>query len=631
MLIEVYFQDFYEATAEISDADPCISLTLRLLSLQNKECVCVDEIYVFADPVESDSSNSQVEYLENPAGSSLMTMFMPTLLQLSKAGIKRKQDKYMSDIEEDQKLSRIGSTSTDSTNIINNIQEEGKSFLPDQQEVDEATVEQASTSVKISNLVPGAESKPHYVAQENNFPYNQLEKTMEQLVSRVGRIESLFLRFEESMLKPISSIEARLQCVEQQLEALTKKFEGPEVISSTRTFVPESPCNESDSDSCNKPGECPGHGAVECDKQDSVNATLLQPSLVVIAPEFSNGDEEENDASEQVNDSHIDMGKENDASEPVNDCPRDKPKHTMSVDDALASALARFLSSTSVRPSTFTETLTVRAPEFPSEEDSSEDKIASPRVHHKIPNGTENTKDCISTSCNLYSSESGVQVEGEAVERIKKQSQLDSEVEKSHSVESGISSSIVVENQVASKIDGHHTVENTDKTEVSSIPIPDGVYVPIRFLGDEIDDASDTPSPQKETVESTDLTNATEVTDGQTTNDILRDFLQFSCSPSAVDFQVPILDVKFISQENSNINFSLEALLTNIPEPTASTIEGPCGKQCSSVPADNGEIQGNSTDNQLLLDFDYVKIPAEREAEQTLDPHTFSKDGLSLI
>ena len=647
MLIEVNFQDFYEATAEISDADPCMSLTLRLLSLQNIECVYVDEIYVFADPVESDGSDSQVGCLENPSGSSLVAMFVPTLLQLSKAGINRNQDKHMSDIREDQRFSKIGSTASDLTNIINKIQEEGKSCLHDQQEVDEATAERAPTSVKISNLVPGAESKPDYVAKENNLPYNQLEKTMEQLISRVGRIEYLFLRFEENMLKPISSIEARLERVEQQLEALTQKFDGPGVTG-TRIFAPEFPCNESDSNSCNQSSDYPSHGALESDTKNSVNATLLHPSLVVIAPEFSNGDEEENDASEEVNESKRDTLGENDAPEPVKCSPRDEPKHTMSVDDALASALAGFISSTSVGPSKYIETLTVRAPEFPSEEDSSEDKIASPRVHREILNGTENTRDPISTSCNLSLSESGVEVDndilGETAEGIETQSQLDHEGEEFNSVESRVSSSIVEENQVASTIDDHQIIEKTDRTEASSVPISDDIYVPIRFLGDQIDEASDTPTPQKETVESTDLTNATEVTEGQTTKEIMRDFLQFSHSPSAVDFQVPILDVKFISQENSNANSYLKALLTNFTEPSSSNLGAPCieetqddtpnsSKQCSSVPADDGEIQGHATNNHLLLDFDYSKAPAGMEGENPQDHHTCSKDGLfeSLI
>jgi hypothetical protein len=37
----------------------CMSLTLRLLSLQSQGCVYVEEVYVFADPV--DSADSEIK------------------------------------------------------------------------------------------------------------------------------------------------------------------------------------------------------------------------------------------------------------------------------------------------------------------------------------------------------------------------------------------------------------------------------------------------------------------------------------------------------------------------------------------------------------------------------------------
>ncbi|KAL2478486.1 hypothetical protein Fot_47500 [Forsythia ovata] len=52
-------QDIYEATAQISDADPCTVLTVRLVSLQGKGCVYIDEVYVYADPVESTDAGNQ--------------------------------------------------------------------------------------------------------------------------------------------------------------------------------------------------------------------------------------------------------------------------------------------------------------------------------------------------------------------------------------------------------------------------------------------------------------------------------------------------------------------------------------------------------------------------------------------
>ncbi|PNX84263.1 hypothetical protein L195_g040320, partial [Trifolium pratense] len=73
--------DLFEATAEINDANPCISVSIRLLSLQSKGSVCVDEIYVFGDPVDSEI---QETHNENSSNSSLMAMLLPTLMQVSK-------------------------------------------------------------------------------------------------------------------------------------------------------------------------------------------------------------------------------------------------------------------------------------------------------------------------------------------------------------------------------------------------------------------------------------------------------------------------------------------------------------------------------------------------------------------
>ncbi|KAK9283714.1 hypothetical protein L1049_011964 [Liquidambar formosana] len=303
-------QDFYEATAEISDADPCISLTLRLLSLQNKECIYVDEVYVFADPVESSDSENQVGRVENSAGSSLMAMLVPTILQLSKTGNSRIQDKHTFDMRETQKFQEIRSKASDSTNIANTVQLEGKSSIADQQEVKlqepNGAIAQPA-QFHIPKRVPDMESKPDSFAKEQALPYMHFERAMDQLFSRMGKIEDLCLRFEENMLKPISNIEARLQRVEQQLEVLTKNSQNSGFPSGTRFSAPEFSCNESGSNSFYNDGsDYPS--ALESDKKDipcvkisippddmsvSVNVTQLLPSLVVTAPEFSNGDDEE--------------------------------------------------------------------------------------------------------------------------------------------------------------------------------------------------------------------------------------------------------------------------------------------------------------------------------------------------
>ncbi|ONK61738.1 uncharacterized protein A4U43_C08F33060 [Asparagus officinalis] len=70
LLISDAAQIHYDATTEISDSSPCYYLTLHLLSIQTKACVHVEEIYVYADPVESSDSDQPVAASENLGGNS---------------------------------------------------------------------------------------------------------------------------------------------------------------------------------------------------------------------------------------------------------------------------------------------------------------------------------------------------------------------------------------------------------------------------------------------------------------------------------------------------------------------------------------------------------------------------------
>jgi hypothetical protein len=141
---------------------------------------------------------------------------------------------------------------------------EGESNITDHQEVKLQEVNGANPgAAQLQNppQVPGSENKPDYP------PYTRLESCMDQLVSRVGRIEELCLRFEENMLKPINSIDARLQRVEQQLEVLTKKSDNSELPSCSRIVAPEFSSNGSDSNSFyNGGGDSLNCGSFESDK-----------------------------------------------------------------------------------------------------------------------------------------------------------------------------------------------------------------------------------------------------------------------------------------------------------------------------------------------------------------------------
>ncbi|KAM1026825.1 hypothetical protein ACFX2A_040663 [Malus domestica] len=333
-------QDFYEATTLISDASPCVSLTLHLLSLEGKDCVCVGEVYVFADPVDSSDSENQVSAVENSAGSSLMAMLVPTLLQFSTTrGANRTQDKPISDTWGKQNSLATGSKETDSTSVATKIQERGKASKPDHQEVKIPDFNKASTSTA-QVCIP-----------------SRVESAVDQLYSRMGRIEDLFLRFEEKMLKPISRIEARLERVEQQLEVLANKSQNSGLPTCARFYASYFSCNESESNSCYSSGNdyyCCEAFESAYEMSASVNSTHSLPSLVVTAPEFLNGDDDED---EEDHGSDVVIGSS------------EKPRPALTIDDA--------------------QTLSVKAPDVLNEEDGSVERKELTREEHEV--GTDSS------------------------------------------------------------------------------------------------------------------------------------------------------------------------------------------------------------------------------------------------
>lgn len=88
---------FYEATVKLVDAKPCVSLTIRLLSLQDKSSVEIDQICVYGLPdsaitagtesISFSSSNLQ----GSPFGGSLLSMLIPGMIQMSRGGLSQRQ------------------------------------------------------------------------------------------------------------------------------------------------------------------------------------------------------------------------------------------------------------------------------------------------------------------------------------------------------------------------------------------------------------------------------------------------------------------------------------------------------------------------------------------------------------
>lgn len=260
----------YEATAEISDADPCASLTLRFLSLQTKSSVHVKEIYIYADPIDEssttqDSSSSTTGYSNT---SSLFAMLAPNLLQMSKSGLSRRINEWYfspdrihnaNDIKDQNAKLEASVTEELRKEVVNlreeknnyQTQKEGSSHQAEIPVVIDTTIpslvqSQSSTSPYQRNASNGSGADIRQVDQEaavntdpvkvgptsdtnksvTNESANRVEKILEQLVSKVEKIETYFMKFEEKMVGPINCIELRLERLENQFTLLTNDLQS---------------------------------------------------------------------------------------------------------------------------------------------------------------------------------------------------------------------------------------------------------------------------------------------------------------------------------------------------------------------------------------------------------------------
>ncbi|TYI15197.1 hypothetical protein ES332_A08G170500v1 [Gossypium tomentosum] len=545
-------QDLYEATAEINDANPCMSITLRLLSLQNKGCVCVDELYVFADPVDIADSETEVSQMGNAGGNSLMAMLAPTLFQLSKtAGFHRIENAEI--FGSKTKKQEDGSKSTEPLNFRNEILQEVKPSLANQWEVNLQEAVAATTEPNQHEIPP-----LKHVTIKPDVTCGHIERSLNELVSRVSRVEDLLLKFEENMLKPISSIDARLQRVEQQLGELTKNPKTSELPSCTKFSAPEFSCQNSDNYSCNTGNESnqlddASHekGILSPNQLDEtiypVNATRLFPRLVVTAPDFSNADDEDDDIALETGSDLSNADDEEDLVASETGSSKDKPKHTMSIDDALASALANFLSSTSIEKEKNIQAPTVKAPEILHEEDGIIDKKVSPASEPcclDTRDGKDSTTALVPSDCSLerigevtcsLNEVDSEQAAKEVVEDYQKQGPC-------HETVGYIDTPAKHEHQIAGDMGNGEVSSATRK-----ILVLDEMDILNQFLEDHTDDESDIDverSPGDKEIKG-------EVAKQDHHEDFLKNFLELSHASSVVNFETPILDVKFTSEDNS--------------------------------------------------------------------------------
>ncbi|KVI00707.1 uncharacterized protein LOC112519562 [Cynara cardunculus var. scolymus] len=499
-------QDFYEATAEINDSEPCISLTLRLLSLQSKGCVYVDEVYVFADPIDTNDSENQTVNVESSAGSSLMTMLVPTLLGLSKSRSLQLHDQHNS--KSLAKPIEIESEPATSTNPVNHSDQHDEKLL--KQSEDKAELSQFQVPASALASVP-EEDKVCDLTRRNGFSYNRAESLLEQLVSRVSRIEDICMRFEESMLKPINNMEARLQHVEQQVELLAKNTRCP--VSPSCLSLGPNPRSIS-----NDGSHFQFSGGSDSEKEGSVsNETNKLPKGTQVHEGLMATDLESPccDEKEEVND--------------VSESPKkEKPKKSISIDDALAAALAGFSSFTKADDSHVVAPL-----ESPEEESLNSNQ--APIDTTLVSNSNGDASICCG-SLNATASE----LREEDEDTTKSNESLNVSVPESTT--SCDASTEIPDDSFCLQETSKEATDPTHENHKSDADL--GKQDSIRAVNfDKSDILKHFPDQSQDAVE---------VKDGS----------------ESIDFESSILEVKFSSSENSSLISGLESLLFYTDDPT---------------------------------------------------------------
>ncbi|KAJ1291507.1 hypothetical protein BS78_02G320200 [Paspalum vaginatum] len=303
----------YEATAEMTDVSPCVSLTIRLVSLQPKTSVHIEEIYIFADPVESTNDDSSTSP-GNMGGSSLLAMLVPGLMQMSKSKKIKVDNSYFSDglkaqltqdpaVKESGTCKKVtqeaGPCNTNGSKpmpagmegrmgptvggaVSNEKSNQGEFQLKDPNSLPLPVQEIGSTqvpSVKDQQVLKtGHLANP--LVNETFTPYNQIERKLDTLLSKVEKMELYFSKFEDSMMKPLGSIDARLQRLEEQFSSFSVDIQSLQGYSAVRSVPDGTP------DTLNSQGGT--HNDVR--ERTPASTTVRKPGLAVRAPDFSSDD-----------------------------------------------------------------------------------------------------------------------------------------------------------------------------------------------------------------------------------------------------------------------------------------------------------------------------------------------------
>ena len=549
---------------------------------------------MFGDPVDTEIEES---HNENLSGSSLMAMFLPTLLQASKTtGLSslravRKETQFVlkDDLKEtpqpsasvienqfDEEDSIIGPREVELKEVKEGSVGPSQSDTPSQaakMESDHAVSSQAAQVDSNCRAIPSkvAEMENNRHAIPSQVPINQgdflggnVERALEKLMSRMDRIEEICLGFQEKMVVPMNSIEARLQRVEQRLETLSMKRQNSELPSYYKISAPDASFIESDTNSCENCLDCTVTGEIESDKKslhtevlnvspqdvspeddypedmsESESTTQLLPGLVVTAPEFPEDDDEEDNASEQKINLSDDIKKK-------------------SIDDALSSSLANFLSSSLTSEVTkYTKGIDLKAPEFSNED--ADHKSSNKTVKNDLvyPTDSEEFSHIQVLTSSTNSLEEGEKVSTDSKDKSSEKTALEAEQCEFFCSAQGDQDEVCVDSTLAEpkpKMDSNDNFKDEENGKISGEEESEVFLSNLSNISNEVVD-DQTSSGYR----------AADAPKNTFHDNIIENFLGFLLGSPVVDYEIPLLDVKFTSQTSPTTDSFLESLLVETP------------------------------------------------------------------
>ncbi|CAH8363092.1 unnamed protein product [Eruca vesicaria subsp. sativa] len=605
-------QDLFEATAEIDDAEPCVSITLRLLSLQDKRCALVDEVYVFADPVDpSEADKEEGNGNGNSSSSALMAMFMPALLQMSRGkDVKKEQDRQVSD-KSNGTIPGSSRNLNKSDKIVNEVQQETDVIGANHRGVSLPVLANTVSEHAGATRVPEAEIRA-------DMPCSNVETILHQLVDKVSRLETILTSFEDRMLKPIGSIDARLQLVEEKLEQLGKKSFESELLVQTKVPNPGSQGSdtsrtpENQLDGSNKNTDDPQLAScAETVVPDSVSIDNTEDYAVVspknrlddILTKFVEpGNEDHSISGNEMISAESEIGNEEVGHSLEKGSFEEKPKRSLSINHALASALAGLLSSTSIKEGKYSQALIVTAPEFSDEDDmETEEKSQTGSHQDKNPVAIE---DLGNTSSALESPTSSEKEPGITLCNEECTQEMITEVPETLGDDVGeccdpetvvsVSNHGLVGDTVTSSTEAEYYTERENRSNENELGEPDSLD----------------HEPENSNV-TTDLGSSSFVATKEKPekDDLLKSVLGFQPNTSSVDFLTPVLDVKFNSERKvSDINCLFESLFTEeFKNVLVDCDNGGFGDDNLVSVEDEEELKGPPTDTLSSLEMDYYE------------------------